>query len=503
MQMGLDARDDESQEGSARAAAPPGELVDALRGAGREIRHPAARLHFVRASLDRYHVVERAETVLPSPAARRLILAVSGLEGLRRAVLFWERRSTGVRRAAWLAVLLGAALAAFLGVRWLRPAPEALAAAPAAAPAAGLPAVMLPPSDPVTEPAPAAPAGLSPTRVWRVEAGPGFELYSNGLRIELEYSTTHQPRRYRAFSWLAQGLVGEEQSRPAGILYHTSESDVWPMDEAHNENLRESSHNLLRYIHRLRLYNYVIDRFGRVYRVVDEEHKANHAGNSVWQDGDRVYLSLNHSFLGICFETRWEGGRVLPITAAQLSAGRLLTDHLRQRWQISPEMCVAHGLASVNPKKRLIGHHVDWARGFPFEAFGLPDQYAVPAPAVTLFGFGYDDDFVKVMGEPWPGVRLAEAALAEEAGRRGLTLDALRIEKQQLYDAWSQAQAREEGRAAGAATGSGGDPSGVRGRGHSVAPASEARAPGRSPGASRPSRGAGASTDKPSTASGG
>ena len=38
-------------------------------------------------------------------------------------------------------------------------------------------------------------------------------------------------------------------------------------------------------------------------------------------------------------------------------------------------MCVAHGLTSVNPKKHLIGHHMDWARGFPFEAFGLPDQY--------------------------------------------------------------------------------------------------------------------------------
>ena len=36
---------------------------------------------------------------------------------------------------------------------------------------------------------------------------------------------------------------------------------------------------------------------------------------------------------------------------------------------------MTHGLTSVNPKKHLIGHHLDWARGFPFEAFGLPDQY--------------------------------------------------------------------------------------------------------------------------------
>ncbi len=448
MQMGHDAREDEGQDGPGRA--PAAEVVDALRGAGRDIRHPAARLHFVRASLDRYQVVERAESVLPSTAARRLILSVSGVEGLRRAILFWERRGASVRRAAGAGLLLAAALVAFAGTRWLRPAPEAHAA-PAPRPA-DAPAVSLAVAPPVAEPLPAATAGLAPARVWRVESGPGFELYSNGLRVELEFATEHQPRRYRVFSWAAQAPSGEELAQPAGIMFHTSESDVWPMDEAHNENLRESSHNLLRYIRRLKLYNYVVDRFGRVYRVVREEHKANHAGNSVWRNGDQVYLGLNHSFLGICFETRWEGGHVLPITAAQLNAGRQLTDWLRQRWQVPPEMCVGHGLASVNPRKRLIGHHVDWARGFPFAAFGLPDQYAAASPAVELFGFGYDEDLVKAMGEPWPGVRKAEAALAEEAGRRGVGLDALRIEKQRLYDAWSQAQAREEGRAAGAAS---------------------------------------------------
>ncbi len=447
MQTGLDARDDDGRDDSGRGpAAPPAELVDALRGAGREIRHPAARLHFVRASLDRYQVVERAGTVLPSPLARRVIMAVGGVEGLRRAVLFWEQRAGRVRRAAWAGLLLCAGLAAFASVRMLRPSPAAYAATAAAPAVTGAPA-----AEPVAEPAPAAPAGLAPAHVWRVETGPDFELYSNGLRLELPFATTHQPRRYRTFSWASQALSDQDETRPAGIMFHTSESDVWPMDEAFNENLRESSHHLLRYIRRLKLYNYVVDRFGRVYRIVGEEHKANHAGNSVWRSGDRVYLNLNHAFLGICFETRWEGGHVLPITAAQLSASRLLTDYLRQRWQVPPEMCVAHGLASVNPKKRLIGHHVDWARGFPFEAFGLPDQYDVPSPAVALFGFGYDDDFVKVMGEPWPGVRRAEAALAEEAGRRGLALEALRAEKQQLYDAWSQAQAREEVRAAGAA----------------------------------------------------
>ena len=52
---------------------------------------------------------------------------------------------------------------------------------------------------------------------------------------------------------------------------------------------------------------------------------------------------------------------------------------------------------------------MDWARGFPFEAFGLPDQYQRAAPSVALFGFGYDEDFLKVMDKPWPGVAEATA----------------------------------------------------------------------------------------------
>jgi hypothetical protein len=257
------------------------------------------------------------------------------------------------------------------------------------------------------------------------------------------------PRRYRVFTESTE-LLPDVQDRPVGILFHTSESDVWPLEASFNENLRESSQRLLRYVARHRLYHYLIDRFGRVYRVVDEEAKANHAGHSVWSSANRLYMNLNHAFLGVSFETRWEGGRALPITQAQFAAGRNLTDYLRQRWSIAPEMCVAHGLTSVNPKKRLIGHHLDWARGFPFEAFGLPDQYRRPAPSVAVFGFGYDDDLVAVMGAPWPGAQAAEQALAEEAAQRGISLNALRLERQARYERMFLEQSR--GEAASAAT---------------------------------------------------
>jgi hypothetical protein len=215
---------------------------------------------------------------------------------------------------------------------------------------------------------------------------------------------------------------------------------VWPLEAAYNENLRGTSQGLLRYVRQNRLYHYVIDRFGRVYRVVAEESKANHAGNSVWAHAGSVYLSLNHAFLGVSFETRWEGAKALPITQAQLAAGRNLSDYLRQRYAIVPEMCVTHGLTSINPTRHLIGHHMDWARGFPFAAFGLPDQYLRPAPSVALFGFDYDDDFLKVLDEPWPGVRAAEQALAAEAARTRRDVEDLRYERQTEYDRWALRQ---------------------------------------------------------------
>jgi hypothetical protein len=164
---------------------------------------------------------------------------------------------------------------------------------------------------------------------------------------------------------------------------------------------------------------------------------------SVWSAGSRVYLNLNGPTIGVSFETRWEGGRALPITRAQFETGRSLTDYLRDKWSIEAGMCVTHGLASVNPRKHLIGHHLDWARGFPFGAFGLPDQYRRASPAVVLFGFGYDEQFLAVMGEPWPGVGEAERELANDAAAAGRTVEGLRRERAGTYDLWLDEQTRD------------------------------------------------------------
>jgi len=408
---------------------------------GRAIRDPVEKLRFLRRSLARYESLDSRLQAVPGAPFRWLAYHLTGVEEARP--LFssnpWgaldppPRRAPIPRRAR--RVVNGAAL--FVVVA----AGLALAAYPRSRPAPADPPPTLAAAPP-PEPLAASPVGVAPAWIWRVDSGHAFELYSNGLRIDTTWAVAGEPRRYRVFA-AGKGMGEEVHDRPVGIVYHTSESDIWPLEESFNEKLRDSSQNLLRYLRRNQVYHYLIDRFGQVFRVVAEEDKANHAGMSVWSAGDDVYLNLNGPTIGVSFETRWEGGRALPITRAQFEAGGRLTDYLRDKWKIAAVLCVTHGLASVNPKKHLIGHHLDWARGFPFEALGLPDQYRRASPAVALFGFGYDERFLAVMGEPWAGVGEAERELGDDAAAAGRTVDEERKLRRATYDLWLNEQAKD------------------------------------------------------------
>jgi hypothetical protein len=403
------------------------------------------KLRFLRRSLERYESLDERLQAVPGAPLRWVAYRLSGVEEARPlfsanpwGALDPPRRSRPIPRRARRAVnaaallLVAAAGLALAAYPRSKPAPSA---EPAPAPPAATPT-------PAAEPFVAVTRGVAPARIWMVDSGPGFELYSNGLRIDTTYAVPGDPRRYRVFE-AGRGMGSEVHDRPVGIVYHTSESDIWPLEETFNEKLRDSSQNLLRYLKKNHVYHYLIDRFGQVFRVVEETDKANHAGMSVWSAGSRVYLNLNGPTIGVSFETRWEGGRALPITRAQFEAGRSVTDYLRHKWSIEAGMCVTHGLASVNSKKHLIGHHVDWARGFPFEAFGLPDQYRRASPAVALFGFGYDERFLAVMGEPWPGVAEAERQLLADAAAAGRAADDLRRERARTYDLWLDEQSKD------------------------------------------------------------
>lgn len=451
----------------AQAPACHAELRDELTQISADISDPVVKLRYLRGAIGEGDEIERHVKRVPIAPLRRVLYRLRGLAALqpiaddaasRMAV---RERTLAARKKAHYAIggtlaaglLLMPALMASLAFS-VEPKPQspvrALAQLPIAKTSATVAVAALDgESLPVAESLPQDTLGMAPTTIWLADRGPGWELYSNGLRIETTYAVAGDPRRYRIHD-RQRGLQPTVYSHPAGLLFHTSESDLWPLEADYGKQLRHGSTALLRYVQRSRAYNYLIDRFGRVYRVVDDETRASHAGHSIWARGDDVYLDLNAAFLGVAFESRWEGGHTLPITRAQLVAGRNLTNYLRQRFAIAPEMCVTHGLTSVSPKNYLIGYHRDWARGFPFEAFGLPDLYAQPPPSVALFGFNYDREFVRAVGEGWPGLVAAERALRSDADARSISVDNVRRERRALYDQWIK-QIRSDATVAGEA----------------------------------------------------
>jgi hypothetical protein len=270
-----------------------------------------------------------------------------------------------------------------------------------------------------------------PESIFLVEHKSSGDLYSNGLQILSGYETTSIPRRYRTFT--RSGLQASTgQTRPAGIVFHTTESLLPPIEADQLGPLRKTREDLLAQVRRERLYNFVIDRFGEVFRVVPEDQTAFHAGHSIWADSSSVFINLNESFLGVAFEMR--AGE--SATGAQRHAGRLLAAMLRSAYGIPDGNCVTHAQVSVNPDNLRIGYHTDWGGGFPFADLGLAIGYSAPIAAVDVFGFVYDEHFLEAIGgRPWVGLLAAEQQILIDAGAHGMTGPRYRTVLQQQFQA--------------------------------------------------------------------
>jgi hypothetical protein len=317
-------------------------------------------------------------------------------------------------------------------------------------PVAGLAAILLLPADTAskarplrTTPASASAVSAAPD-VWPVEESPRFDLYSNGLRIENEFAVANEPRRpfavYRHHA-TANDSPTEWRSEPVGVVFHSTESHQVPFSPTEVRSLKRIGRNLLEYVRSQRSYHFVVDRFGRVYRIVHETDKANHAGKSIWSDRNGAYVNLNSSFLSVAFEAQTEA--VNPLNPAQVHAARILTEMLRSRFKLDPANFVTHAQVSVNPGNMRIGYHTDWATGFPFRELGLPDNYAQDVPSVALFGFEYDDTFMNALGgQPWAGLAGADLAIGRAAQAARLSPTQYRKALQQRYRRIINAQLR-------------------------------------------------------------
>ena len=266
--------------------------------------------------------------------------------------------------------------------------------------------------------------------IWVVDESESEAWYSNGLRIDNTFHVRNERRFYQMLD-RSQNMQPtlEWQSEPIGIVFHTTESPQAPFDAEQNTTLLRLGRSLLGHIRDNRSYNFVIDRFGRVYRVVDEADTAHHSGNSVWADGRWAFVNLNASFLAIAFEAQGA-----TLTSAQVNAGRLLTQFLRAKYKIRPELCVTHAQVSVNPANMRIGYHTDWASGFPFADMGLTSNYDLPLASLTDFGFQYDELFTQAVGQKmWRGLSDSERMLEATARNRGTDVESLRSSLQERY----------------------------------------------------------------------
>jgi len=274
-----------------------------------------------------------------------------------------------------------------------------------------------------------------PAKIWLVEQKEGYEKYSNGGRIVTTYETESHPRSYYARVRGAEPDVAEVQETPVGIVYHTSESDIVPFTADNNGLMKTRTQGLLEHVQRSKCYNYVIDRFGEIYRVVRDDHAAAHAGHSVWADDERFYVGLNESFIGICFESSSAADALdEQLTEAQLIAGRALTAVLRSKYGIKDLNCTTHALVSVNPQNMMIALHRDWVRNFPFEAMGLSDKYLVPLASITEFGFWCDTALLRQLGGAvWPGAAKAQEQFRQRAGREQTSAGELRRRLRERY----------------------------------------------------------------------
>jgi len=359
------------------------------------IRDPVARLRFLQA------------TAPPS-----VPLVLRGLRSVRRFLMCNRLTRFVLLTAAGLA-----GLAVLASVVLMVTSTDAQALPAPRQPSRPAPAVEAPPPD-----------------VWVVEKSESEETYSNGLRIDNRYVVAHYPRSYLVFPADHPGPPVRRYD-PAGIVFHTTESHLVPFEAGQNEALRRTGESLLEYVQRKFAYHFLIDRFGRVYRVVAEGDAADHAGPSLWADGRWLYVNLNRSFLGVSFEARTEAGQSESrASPAQLRVAAMLTEMLRSRYRIPAANCVTHAQVSVNPANMQVGYHTDWASGFPFEQVGLPNNYAQALPAVWAFGFLASADFRAATGERMAeGVDRAEETVRAGAQAERSTLPAYRRRLQEGY----------------------------------------------------------------------
>ena len=245
-------------------------------------------------------------------------------------------------------------------------------------------------------------------------------FYSNGLRIDTRFTVSNRPRLYTAFpaGWRLR-INPIRRTQPAGIVYHTTESCQAPFEAQDTPVLKRLGESLLEYVCRKRAYHYLIDRFGRVYRVVAESDTANHAGYSVWADDESFYVNLNESFLGISFEAQTQPGQTEG--AGEPGPGPRCRHADRNAPQPLPDSRreLRHARAGVRePLEHAGGLPHRLGGGFPVCGVRLAGQLPLPLPSLWAFGFDCEPRWLASSGNRMAAGVTARANRISRAGLR-------------------------------------------------------------------------------------
>lgn len=113
-------------------------------------------------------------------------------------------------------------------------------------------------------------------------------------------------------------------------------------------------------------YHYLIGRDGMVYRLVNPDFTAWHAGDSAWPlrtAGPRQGSTVNPDSIGVAFSNANDGVEML--TTRQLESALYLARVFAQQWRIKPVAHVAHREVSPGRKTdpRPEALDMDWFRG--------------------------------------------------------------------------------------------------------------------------------------------
>ncbi|OGT69682.1 MAG: hypothetical protein A3J38_07590 [Gammaproteobacteria bacterium RIFCSPHIGHO2_12_FULL_45_9] len=137
----------------------------------------------------------------------------------------------------------------------------------------------------------------------------------------------------------------DERTRPIDMVllhYTDMKSAQKAMDCLKNPLSRVSCH-------------YVIDEEGQVYRLVQEEKRAWHAGESFWQG----QTDLNSSSIGIELVNPGHSCGYTPFPDSQIEALIVLLSEIQSRWKISPSRILGH--SDVAPRRKQDpGHLFPW-----------------------------------------------------------------------------------------------------------------------------------------------